>query len=101
MPEMGLNTQCLNSFHAQFTFEVGGAVTTHFRDKRCEAQKGQVASPRPPSGGVAGPAPSLPTEVVYINTFNYLYKHTYVKKVATCSSILAWKIPWTEKPGRL
>ena len=23
------------------------------------------------------------------------------KKVATHSSILAWKIPWTEEPGRL
>ena len=23
------------------------------------------------------------------------------QEMATCSSILAWKIPWTEKPGRL
>ena len=23
------------------------------------------------------------------------------KEVATCSSILAWKIPWTEEPGGL
>ena len=23
------------------------------------------------------------------------------KEMATCSSILAWKIPWTEKPGGL
>ena len=23
------------------------------------------------------------------------------KEMATCSSTLAWKIPWTEKPGRL
>ena len=23
------------------------------------------------------------------------------EEMATCSSILAWKIPWTEKPGRL
>ena len=23
------------------------------------------------------------------------------KKMATCSSILAWDIPWTEKPGVL
>ena len=21
------------------------------------------------------------------------------KEIATCSSIVAWKIPWTEKPG--
>ena len=23
------------------------------------------------------------------------------KEMATCSSVLAWKIPWTKKPGRL
>ena len=23
------------------------------------------------------------------------------KKIATCSSILAWRIPWTEEPGGL
>ena len=23
------------------------------------------------------------------------------KEMATCSSILAWKIPWTEEPGRI
>ena len=23
------------------------------------------------------------------------------KEMATCSSVLAWKIPWTEEPGRL
>ena len=23
------------------------------------------------------------------------------KEIATCSSILDWKIPWTEEPGRL
>ena len=23
------------------------------------------------------------------------------KEIATCSSLLAWKIPWTEEPGRL
>ena len=23
------------------------------------------------------------------------------KQMATCSSILAWEIPWTEEPGRL
>ena len=28
-------------------------------------------------------------------------KNPLVKEVATHSSILAWKIPWTEQPGRL
>ena len=23
------------------------------------------------------------------------------KEMATCSSMIAWKIPWTEEPGRL
>ena len=23
------------------------------------------------------------------------------EEMATCSSVLAWKIPWTEEPGRL
>ena len=26
---------------------------------------------------------------------------TLEKEMATCSSTVAWKIPWTEKPGRL
>ena len=26
---------------------------------------------------------------------------TLEKAMATCSSILAWRIPWTEEPGRL
>ena len=26
---------------------------------------------------------------------------TLEKAMATCSTILAWKIPWTEKPGGL
>ena len=25
----------------------------------------------------------------------------YLEDMATCSSILAWKIPWAEEPGRL
>ena len=33
--------------------------------------------------------------------FYFLYAFLLEKKMATRSSILAWKIPWTEKPGRL
>ena len=29
------------------------------------------------------------------------WKHPLEKETATYSSILAWEIPWTEKPGRL
>ena len=28
-------------------------------------------------------------------------KHPLEKEMATHASILAWRIPWTEKPGRL
>ena len=31
----------------------------------------------------------------------YIYIHVLEKEMATHSSILAWEIPWTEKPGRL
>ena len=43
----------------------------------------------------------------YLNQYyklfkNYIYcKHTAEKAMATHSSTLAWKIPWTEEPGRL
>ena len=35
--------------------------------------------------------------------YNYLFVCIYIleKAMATHSSTLAWKIPWTEKPGRL
>ena len=29
------------------------------------------------------------------------WEHPLQKEMATHSSILAWKIPWTEEPGRL
>ena len=29
------------------------------------------------------------------------WKDALEKELATCSSILAWRIPWTEEPGRL
>ena len=33
--------------------------------------------------------------------FYFLYAFLLEKEMATRSSILAWKIPWTEEPGRL
>ena len=29
------------------------------------------------------------------------WKDPLENKIATCSGILAWEIPWTEEPGRL
>ena len=33
--------------------------------------------------------------------FKYSSVYMQEKEMATCSSILAWEIPWTEEPGRL
>ena len=33
-------------------------------------------------------------------TFNFHF-HALEKEMATHTSVLAWKIPWTEEPGRL
>ena len=33
-------------------------------------------------------------------TFTF-YFHALEKEMATHSTVLAWRIPWTEKPGRL
>jgi len=30
-----------------------------------------------------------------------LGQNSLEKEMATCSSILAWEIPWTDEPGRL
>ena len=38
--------------------------------------------------------------VVYIS-YDYLLGKEGEKAIATHSSTLAWKIPWTEEPGRL
>ena len=41
---------------------------------------------------------------IYIYICIYMYIYIYIsleKEMATHSSILAWKIPWTEDPGRL
>ena len=42
---------------------------------------------------------SLPTFV--FTPLEYIYIYSMEKAMAPHSSILAWKIPWTEKPGRL
>ena len=38
---------------------------------------------------------------VYVCVYIYIYIYIYEKAMATHSSTLAWKIPWTEEPGRL
>ena len=45
----------------------------------------------------------LPTPVFWPREFHGLYSPwgPLEKEMATHSSILAWKIPWTEEPGRL
>ena len=42
---------------------------------------------------------------IYTHTHIYIYTHIYMyiyilkKEMATHSSLLAWRIPWTEEPG--
>ena len=37
-----------------------------------------------------------------LNDFTFTFHfHALEKEMATHSSVLAWRIPWTEKPGRL
>ena len=46
---------------------------------------------------------------IYMGGGKYVYVYTYIdmcmyvleKEMAIHSSIIAWKIPWTEEPGRL
>ena len=42
-----------------------------------------------------------PATVHMVSVFNYTSVFLLEKAMATHSSILAWKIPWTEEPGRL
>ena len=39
--------------------------------------------------------------VCYLYVCVCVYIYIYEKAMATHSSTLAWKIPWTEEPGRL
>ena len=38
---------------------------------------------------------------VLIDTITFLYTNVMEKEMATHFSILAWRIPWTEEPGRV
>ena len=44
--------------------------------------------------------------IIVVQLFSHVYqalgwKDPLQKEMATCPSILAWKIPWTEEPGGL
>ena len=49
-------------------------------------------------GAVVYFQPDIP---VRVNTKNIFQEDPLEKRMATHSSILAWRIPWTEEPGRL
>ena len=38
---------------------------------------------------------------IYLVSFKFLLEYGSEKALATHCSTLAWKIPWTEEPGRL
>ena len=42
-----------------------------------------------------------PNMFYYIYIYIYIYIYMLEKAMAPHSSTLAWKIPWTEEPGRL
>ena len=46
---------------------------------------------------------TLEGDITYISWSCFLYEHSFrlSKTMATHSNTLAWKIPWTEEPGRL
>ena len=48
-----------------------------------------------------GPCRATVYEVTESDTTERLSLHIWEKAMATHSSTLAWKIPWTEEPGRL
>ena len=44
------------------------------------------------------------SDALSLALYTYTYTHTHTpleKEMATHSSIIAWRIPWTEKPGGL
>ena len=50
-----------------------------------------------PSGGTSGKEPVLPMQ----ETCHAGWEDPLEMEMATHSSVLAWRIPWTEEPGRL
>ena len=50
-----------------------------------------------PSGSVVKNLPAV--QEVWVQSL--VCEGPLKEEMATCSSILAWKIPWTEEPGRL
>ena len=50
--------------------------------------------------GISGGSVVKNLPAVQENWVRYLYQEDPLEKgMATCSSILAWKLSWTEKPG--
>ena len=44
---------------------------------------------------------SLHGHFMLLCVYTHTHTHTYEKGMTTYSHILAWRIPWTGKPGRL
>jgi len=55
-----------------------------------------------PLGGASGKDPRLPMQAMWATEVRSLgLEDSLEKEMATHSSILAWRIPWTEEPGGL
>ena len=52
------------------------------------------------SGGISGKEPSYPGDTGDSGSI-LSQDNPLEKEMATHSSVLAWRIPWTEEPGRL
>ena len=63
----------------------------------CEEQSGRWASPK--SRRVKNPPAMQETQEKWVRSPSR--EDALEKEMATRSIILAWKIPWTEEPGRL
>ena len=51
-----------------------------------------------PGGSVVKNLPAVQEEM---QVLSLVWEAPLEKELATCSNILAWRIPWTEEPGRL
>ena len=49
--------------------------------------------------GVKNPPTAQETQETWVQSLGK--ENPLEKKIATCSSVFAWKTPWTEEPGRL
>ena len=77
---------------------------------RCSSRHTAPAARNPGTTTLSGVTPTFHSEPVVLSravlslpegTLDSVSRHFMEKEMATHSSLLAWRIPWTEEPGRL